>query len=91
MTDIQLYQHCEEYIHEVHKFDGMCFVEPYNYQEFVQGLDIQDSESGFDAYVSSGSMSCTLFAFMGFMVAMCFLWAFLSLICDMFATRQKSR
>ena len=32
-------------------------------------------------------MSCTLFAFMGFMVAMCFLWAFLSLICDMFATR----
>lgn len=34
-------------------------------------------------------MSCTLFAFMEFMVAMCFLWAFLSLICDMFATRQK--
>ena len=32
-------------------------------------------------------MSCTLFAFMGFMVAMRFLWAFLSLICDMFATR----
>lgn len=27
-------------------------------------------------------MSCTLFAFMGFMVDMCFLWAFLSLICD---------
>jgi len=25
------------------------------------------------------------FAFMGFMVAMCFLWAFLSLICNMFA------
>lgn len=24
-------------------------------------------------------MSCTLFAFMGFMVAMCFLWAFLFL------------
>ena len=24
-------------------------------------------------------MSCTLFAFMEFMVAMCFLWAFLSL------------
>ena len=58
MTDIQLYQHCEEYIHEVHKFDGMCFVEPYNYQEFVQGLDIQDSESGFDAYVSSGGTLC---------------------------------
>ena len=37
------------------------------------------------------SMSCTLFAFMGFMVAMRFLWAFLSLICDTFATRQKSR
>ena len=31
-------------------------------------------------------MSCTLFAFIGFMVAMRFLWAFLSLICDMFAT-----
>ena len=58
MSDIQLYRHCEEYIHEVHKFDGMCFVEPYNYQEFVQGLDIQDSESGFDAYVSSGGTLC---------------------------------
>ena len=45
MTDIQLYQHCEKYIHEIHKFDGMCFVEPYDYQEFVQGLDIQDSVS----------------------------------------------
>jgi len=31
-------------------------------------------------------VSCTLLAFMGFMVAMCFLWSFLSLICDMFAT-----
>jgi len=27
------------------------------------------------------------FVFIGFMVAMRFLWAFLSLICDMFATR----
>ena len=36
-------------------------------------------------------VGCTLFAFIGFMVAMRFLWAFLSLICDMFATRQKSR
>ena len=36
-------------------------------------------------------VSCTLFAFMGFMVAMRFLCFFLSLICDMFATRQKSR
>lgn len=34
-------------------------------------------------------MSCTLFAFMGFMVAMRFLWAFLSLICDMFAQDKK--
>ena len=34
-------------------------------------------------------MSCTLFAFMGFMVAMCFLWAFLSLICDMFLRQDK--
>ena len=58
MTDIQLYQHCEKYIHEVHKFDCMCFVEPYDYQEFVRGLDIQDSESGFDAYVSSGGTLC---------------------------------
>ena len=32
-------------------------------------------------------VGCTLFAFIGFMVAMCFLWAFLSLICDIFAAR----
>ena len=36
-------------------------------------------------------VGCTLFAFMGFSVSMPFLWAFLSLICDIFATRQKSR
>lgn len=34
-------------------------------------------------------MSCTLFAFMGFLVSMPFLRPFLSLICDIFATRQK--
>ena len=44
-----------------------------------------------DKQKACNSLSCTLFAFMEFMVAMCFLWAFLSLICDIFATRQKSR
>ena len=34
-------------------------------------------------------MSCTLFAFMEFMVAMRFLWAFLSLICDMLRQDKK--
>ena len=57
MTDIELYTHFEEYVTEVHS-DGMCFVEPYHYQDFVAGLNINDTEQGFDAYVSTGGVLC---------------------------------
>ena len=57
MTDIELYTHLEEYVTEVHS-DGMCFVEPYHYQDFVTGLNINDSEQGFYAYVSTGGVLC---------------------------------
>ena len=43
MTDIELYNHFEEYVTEVHS-DGMCFVEPYHYKDFVAGLNINDTD-----------------------------------------------
>ena len=36
-------------------------------------------------------MSCTLFAFMGLLVFMPFLWAFLSLICDIIQIIRKAQ
>ena len=57
MSDVELYAHFSEYVSEVHK-DGMCFVEPYNYADFVEGLNIRDTEQGFDAYISSGGVLC---------------------------------
>lgn len=57
MTDIEIYSHFEEYVTEVHS-DGMCFVEPYHYKDFVAGLNINDTEQGFDAYVSTGGVLC---------------------------------
>lgn len=56
-TDIELYTLLEDYVSEVHN-DGMCFVEPYNYADFVEGLDIKDCEQGFDAYVTTGGVLC---------------------------------
>ena len=53
MNDIQLYKHIKEYCFEIHK-DGKCFVYPHNYEEFVKGLDIRDSEYGINAFICSG-------------------------------------
>ena len=57
MTDLQLYKHIVEYCSEIHK-DGLCFVDPYNYQDFVEGLEINDSEQGFEAYISTDGTLC---------------------------------
>ena len=57
MTDVELYAHFSEYVTEVHK-DGMCFVEPYHYVDFVSGLDIRDCEQGFDAFISTNGTLC---------------------------------
>lgn len=57
MTDIELCTRFEEYVTGVHS-DGMRFVEPYHYRDFVTGLNINDSEQGFDAYVSTGGNLC---------------------------------
>lgn len=53
MTDLQLYKHIVEYCSEIHK-DGMCFVDPYRYEDFVKGLDLYDCEQGFDAHICAG-------------------------------------
>lgn len=57
MRDVELYAHFSEYVTEVHK-DGMCFVEPYHYADFVEGLKIQDTEQGFDAFISTNGVLC---------------------------------
>lgn len=57
MTDLHLYNHIIKYCSEIHK-DGMCFVSPYNYEDFVKGLEINDSEQGFEAYVSTDGTFC---------------------------------
>ena len=57
MTDLHLYLIIEKYSSEVHE-DGVVFIPPYNYLDFVKELGIKDSYKGFDAYVSTNGNLC---------------------------------
>ena len=47
----------EKYSSEVHE-DGVVFIPPYNYLDFVKELGIKDSYKGFDAHVSTNGYLC---------------------------------
>lgn len=57
MTDLHLYLLIEKCSSEVHE-DGVVFIPPYNYLDFVKELDIKESCKGFDAYVSTNGCLC---------------------------------
>ena len=57
MTDLHLYLLIEKYSSEVHE-DGVVFIPPYNYLDFVKELGIKDSYKGFDAYISTDGNLC---------------------------------
>lgn len=57
MTDLELYVHFNKYVFEVHE-DGICFIIPSNYENFVLELPLIDSERGFKAYVTSDGYLC---------------------------------
>lgn len=57
MTDLELYAHLGKYVSECHE-DGVCFVEPYDYEDFAKGLPITDSEDIIDAHISTGGTLC---------------------------------
>ena len=55
MTDLELYAHLEKYVSECHE-DGVCFVEPYNYDRFVKKLQIR--ETPIDTKITIGGILC---------------------------------
>ena len=57
MTDLHLYLIIEKYSSEVHE-DGVVFIPPYNYLDFVKELGIKDSYKGFDAHISANGNLC---------------------------------
>ena len=57
LSDLELYQHFVDYVDEVHK-DGTCFVNSFDYENFVLKLAIEDSEEGFEAYVTHHGDIC---------------------------------
>lgn len=57
MTDLELYVHFKKYVFEVHK-DGICFVYPFDYNDFTKCLPINDAEEGFDAVITTDGVLC---------------------------------
>ena len=54
---LHLYLIIEKYSSEVHE-DGVVFIPPYNYLDFVKELGIKDSYKGFDAHISTNGDLC---------------------------------
>ena len=57
LSDLELYQHFIDCVDEVHE-DGTCFVNSFDYENFVLGLAIEDSEQGFEAFVTHHGDIC---------------------------------
>lgn len=58
MIDLELYAHFSKFVYEVHKDDGICFVLRCDYDNFTKGLPIDDSEKGFEAFITSNGDLC---------------------------------